>query len=55
MKLPVALRSAHHADAVPMLPTARAWRRRQTWPAEGLERLLTPQEVDALAHGQFTR
>ncbi|MFD1815166.1 hypothetical protein [Rhodococcus gannanensis] len=55
MKLSVALRSAHHADAVPMLPTARTWRRRETWPAEGLERLLTPREVDDLVHGHFIR
>ncbi|WP_157050940.1 hypothetical protein [Rhodococcus sp. RD6.2] len=53
MKFPAALRSTPHTDAVPMLPSARTWRRRETWPSERLERLLTQREADDLVRGHF--
>ncbi|MGW0176668.1 hypothetical protein ACWDUM_22810 [Rhodococcus sp. NPDC003322] len=54
MKIPDVLRPAHR-NPVPLLPTTRSRGRREAWPSERLERLLTPREIDDLVRGHFTR
>ncbi|GAA4487023.1 hypothetical protein GCM10023094_44720 [Rhodococcus olei] len=54
VKIPDVLRPPHH-QSMPLLPIARTWGRRETWPSERLERLLTQREVDDLVRGHFTR
>lgn len=52
MKISNVLHSSRHST-LPLLPTAR--RRRESWPSERLERLLTEREIDDLMRGRFVR
>ncbi|MFC9787458.1 hypothetical protein [Rhodococcus sp. NPDC127528] len=52
MKMSGVLRHPHR-QSLPLLATARLKGRPESWPAEQLERLLTPREIDDLYRGHF--